>query len=70
VVFAGEVRENKRKFNKQLRRYINCFQLLELILDISGELKEAYLLKDSYAIFNMTSDHKNADDKFSDFMNR
>ena len=52
-----------------MRRYINYPQLLDLILDISSELKEAYLFKDSYAVFNMTSDHKNADEKFSDFMN-
>ena len=69
LLLAGEVRENKRRYNKRLRRYINYPQLLDLILDISSELKEAYLFKDSYAVFNMTSDHKNADEKFSDFMN-
>ena len=70
LLLAGEIRENKRKYNKRLRRYNNYPQLLELILDISGELKEAYLFKDSYAVFNMTSDYKNADEKFSDFMNK
>ena len=66
LLLAGEVRENKRRYNKRLRRYINYPQLLDLILDISSELKEAYLCKDSYAVFNMTSDHKNADEKISD----
>lgn len=41
LLLEKEVRENKRKFNRRLNRYINYPQLLDLILKISPELNEA-----------------------------
>ena len=48
------------KYNHKLKRYINYPQLLELILNISPLLKEAYELKELYLVFNSTSDISNA----------
>ena len=57
---SSKVYENKAKYNKKLQRYINYPQLLELILNIDKNLKEAYSLKEMYLIFNSTSTHENA----------
>lgn len=48
--------DNKGKFNKKLNRIINYRQLLELILDISPQLKSAYELKERYMLFNASAD--------------
>lgn len=45
LLLTGEVRENKRRYNKRLQRYINYPQLLDLLLNISPELRTAYDLK-------------------------
>ncbi|MCB6266732.1 transposase, partial [Longicatena sp. 210702-DFI.1.36] len=42
LLLEKEVREGKRRFNKRLNQYINYPQLLDRILAISPELKEAY----------------------------
>ena len=42
LLLEKEVREGKRRFNKWLNQYINYPQLLDRILAISPELKEAY----------------------------
>lgn len=68
LLLKKEVRENKRKFNRRLNRYINYPQLLDLILKISPELNEAYLIKDRYLIFNSYSDFHNADKDFNDVL--
>lgn len=52
---SSKLTENKAKYNKKLKRYINYPQILELILKIDPLLKEAYELKESYLIFNQTS---------------
>ena len=57
---SSKVYENKAKYNKKLQRYINYPQLLELILNIDKNLKEAYSLEEMYLIFNSTSTHENA----------
>lgn len=57
---SSKIYENKAKYNKKLQRYINYPQLLELILNIDKNLKEAYSLKELYLIFNSTSTHVNA----------
>lgn len=57
---SSKVYENKAKHNKKLQRYINYPQLLELILNIDKNLKEAYSLKEMYLIFHSTSTHENA----------
>lgn len=44
--------------------------MLDLILKISPELKEAYIFKDSYLYFNSISDYESATNDFSDFMNK
>lgn len=68
LLLAGEVRENKRRYNKRLRRYINYPQILDLLLNISPELKAAYNFKDLYSCFNMVSDYENAEHDFLEFM--
>lgn len=52
---SSKIKYTKGKYNKKLKRYINYHQLLELILDISPILKEAYELKELYLIFNSLS---------------
>ena len=64
LLLTGEVRENKRRYNKRLRRYINYPQLLDLLLNISPELRTAYEFKNLYLCFNMVSDHDNAEHDF------
>lgn len=68
LLLTGEVRENKRRYNKRLRRYINYPQLLDLLLNISPELRTAYEFKNLYLCFNMVSDHDNAEHDFHEFM--
>lgn len=63
-----EVREGKRKYNKRLNQYINYPQLLDRVLSISSELREAYHIKDLYLIFNTCSDFANAEKDFNDVM--
>lgn len=57
---SSKTEDNKPRYNKKLKRYINQPQLLELILNIDKNLKEAYELKKSYLIFNSTSNFENA----------
>lgn len=57
------------KYNHKLKRYINYPQLLELILNISPLLKEAYELKELYLVFNSTSDISNARIGLSEVIN-
>lgn len=52
---SSKLIENKAKYNKKLKRYINYPQILELILKIDPLLKEAYELKESYLFFNQNS---------------
>lgn len=68
LLLEKEVRENKRKFNKRLNRYINYPQLLDLILKSSSELNEAYLIKDRYVLFNSCSDFYCAEKDFYDVL--
>ena len=39
---SSKIEDNKPRYNKKLKRYINQPQLLELILNIDKNLKEAY----------------------------
>ena len=57
---SSKIKENKAKYNHKLKRYINYPQLMELILNISPILKEAYNLKELYLIFNSTSNINDA----------
>lgn len=57
---STKVKENKARYNKKLKRYVNYPQLLELILEIDSTLKEAYSLKELYLIFNSTSTYEDA----------
>lgn len=41
-------REDEAKYNHRLKRYINYPQLMELVLSISEELRNAYNLKSDY----------------------
>lgn len=68
LLLEKEVREGKRKFNKRLNQYMNYPQLLDRILTISPELKEAYQLKDRYLLFNSCSDFNNAEKDFNEII--
>ena len=68
LLLEKEVRENKRKFNRRLNRYVNYPQLLDLILKISPELNEAYLIKDRYLLFNSCCDFHNAEKDLNDIL--
>jgi len=57
---SSKINENKARYNRKLKRYINYPQLLELILGIDSNLKEAYSLKETYLIFNSTSTYEDA----------
>lgn len=52
--------DNKGKFNKRLNRHVNFRQLLDLLLDISPQLKLAFELKEKYMIFNSTCSLRDA----------
>ena len=52
--------DNKGKYNKRLKRYINYRQLLELILSINEDLKVGYYLKEMYIHFNANSTYEEA----------
>lgn len=60
LLLIGKPEENEGKWNKRLNRYINYPQLLDLILDISDELKQAYHLKYEYLLFNRYSTYEDA----------
>ncbi len=57
---SNRIIENKPKYNKKLRRYINYPQLLEEILKTDPTLKEAYKLKEEYLLFNSHTDKDHA----------
>jgi transposase len=61
--------DNKGKFNHKLQRHINFRQLLELILAIHSDLKNAYQLKEKYIIFNATSSYEEAKQNFDGIYN-
>ena len=46
--------DNKAKYNKRLKKYINYRQLLSLILSIHPDLENAYKIKNNYIMFNAT----------------
>lgn len=46
---------NQARYNKKLHRYINYSQLLEELLKIDSQLKEAYVLKEDYLLFNSST---------------
>ena len=51
---------NEKKYNKKLGRYLNLQDILDLILDIDQELKEAYYLYIDFDYFYQTSNVNNA----------
>ena len=65
--------DNIGKHNKRLNRIVNYRQILDLILDIHPDLKNGYLLKEKYMIFNSTSNLEEAKVKIEtiidDFVN-
>lgn len=52
LLMIDEPRENEAKYNRRLKRYINYPQLLDLVLSISEELRDAYNLKSDYLYLN------------------
>ncbi len=55
---------NTPRFNRKLNRYINYYQLLELILSIDENLSLAYQLKELYLRFNKKATLENASERF------
>lgn len=51
---------HKGKFNKVFNRYLNYYQLRELILDIHPDLRMGYDLKEAYMDFNKTCTYEEA----------
>ena len=52
----------KRKFNKVFDRFLNRYQLRELLLDIHPDLRIGYQLKENYIDFNNLSSLESAPD--------
>ena len=55
--------DNKVRWNKRLKQYINYRGLLEMILSIDKELDKAYKLKQTYIAFNTNSSYEEAKDR-------
>ncbi len=55
TLFKDYIEEREPKWNRKLKRYVNYTQILELILNISDELRKAYELKSDYVYFNKHS---------------
>lgn len=52
LLLIDEPKENERRFNRRLNRYINYPELLECLLSISDELRKVYELKSEYLYIN------------------
>lgn len=50
--------DNKGKYNKKLKRFVNFRQLLVMMLEIDSQFKTAYLLKKRYLEFNSSSSYE------------
>lgn len=50
--------DNKAKYNKRLKQYVNYRKLLEMMLAIHPDLQVAYQLKEQYIYANQTFDYK------------
>lgn len=55
-----DIKYNEPLYNKKLGYYVNHFNILELILDISRTLKAAYEWKEKYCTFNDNCNFKEA----------
>lgn len=64
TLFKDCIEENEAKYNRKLKRYINYPQILELILNISEELRTAYELKSDYVYFNKHSNINDCEENF------
>ncbi len=56
----------KKKYNKVIGKYMNYYDLLEMMLDISVELRKAHELWYKYICFNRESTHDQAKEKFDE----
>lgn len=57
--------DNKGKYNKRFKRYLNYRQMMELLFERFPDLKKAYELKESYIYFNNHSNIHNAKEELS-----
>lgn len=57
--------DNKAKYNKRFKRYMNYRDIMNLLFDRFPILQIAYNLKESYIIFNNTSNFENARDELT-----
>lgn len=61
LLFNGNINlDNKGKYNKKLKRFVNFRQILEMMLEINPQFKTAYLLKERYLEFNSSSSYEKA----------
>lgn len=56
----GRDLDNKGKYNKRFRRYMNYRDIINILFERFPELKAAYDLKESYITFNQTANSDNA----------
>lgn len=70
LLLVDAPRENEAKYNRRLNRYINYPQLLELILSISGELREGYELKSEYLYLNRYSTEDNVRERLDQHLKK
>lgn len=54
------IENNEAKYNKKFKKYLNYYDLLDLLLDVNSELKLAYTLKEMYLLFNRTATFETA----------
>ncbi|MBR3840354.1 MAG: ISL3 family transposase [Erysipelotrichales bacterium] len=57
--------DNQGKYNKRFKRYLNYRDMQELLFYNFPDLKQAYLLKETYIRFNETSSIQSAKDELS-----
>lgn len=58
--------DNKTRYNKRLKRYINHRQIMELLFERFPDLKLAYELKEGYITFNTNSNINNAKEELAE----
>ena len=56
-----KIRENKKQYNHKLNKYLNYYDILNLIIAIDEELTTAYFIKENYVEFNDTANVDNAE---------
>jgi transposase len=58
--------DNTPQYNKRFRRYMNYRDIINILFDRFPQLKQAYLLKESYMEFNSSTSLKDAPEKLAE----